>query len=162
MLAAFAETLLCGTSHLHIKHPPMSKPDPALVHILTSCLSRDSAVRAAAESTLGTTAAQAHGITIQLLDVILAAATVPTQVRALAATCLKNCVAKRWKRVQTNAFAPAEKSQARVRCASCLFIPEPHIFRVVIAAMARMLRGDWSADECPDLLPQYCRAGVIC
>jgi hypothetical protein len=97
--------------------------------------------------------AQAQGITIQLLDVILAAATVPPQVRALAATCFKNCVAKRWKRVQTHAFAPAEKSQARVRCASCLFIPEPHIFRVVVATMAKMLRADWSADEWPDLLP---------
>ena len=131
----------------------MSAPDPALVHILTACLSPDSAARAPAEAALQSSIAQAHGCTIQLLDVILAAATVPPQVRALAATCLRTCVNKRWKKVQNNPISADEKTQARVRCMSCLLLPDAAIFRVCIAAIAKMLRVDWACDEWPDLLP---------
>jgi hypothetical protein len=131
----------------------MSAPDPSLVHILTACLSPDAAVRAPAEATLHATVAQAHGCTVQLLDVILAADSVAPQVRALAATCLRNCVNKRWKKVQNHAITPAEKVQARARCTSCLLLADPAIFRVCIAATAKMLRSDWGADEWPDLLP---------
>lgn len=140
------------TIHLKSNHS-MSAPDPILVQILTACLSPDSAVRVPAETTLQGTVAQGHGFTVQLLDVILAAATVPPQVRALAATCLKNCVIKRWKKSQQNPITPAEKVQARGRCISCIMLPESAIFRVVVAATAKILRADWTADEWPDLLP---------
>lgn len=131
----------------------MSAPDPILVQILTACLSPDSAVRVPAETTLQSTVAQGHGFTIQLLDIILSPSSVPPQVRALAATCFKNCVSKRWKKSQLNPITPAEKVQARGRCISCVMLPESAIFRVVIAATAKILRADWTADEWPDLLP---------
>ena len=131
----------------------MSGPDSSLVHILTSCLSHDPALRVPAETTLQASLAQAHGCTIQLLHVIIAAATVPPHVRVLAATCFKNCIAKRWKKVQAHAISPDEKAQARVLCASCLLLPEPAIFRIVMAAAAKMLRSDWTSSEWPDLLP---------
>jgi hypothetical protein len=131
----------------------MSAPDASLVQVLTACLSPDSAVRVPAESTLQGTIAQAHGCTVQLLDVILAAASVAPQVRALAATCLKNCVIKRWRKGQNNLITPAEKAQARGRCIHCILLPEPAIFRIVITAISKMLRFDWNADEWQDLLP---------
>jgi hypothetical protein len=131
----------------------MSAPDANLVHILTSCLSPDSAVRIPAESALEAATSQSHGCTIQLLDVVLAAATVPPHVRTLAATCFKNCITKRWKKMQIHALSAAEKAQARVHCTSCLLLPEPAIFRIVIAAAGKMLRADWAAGEWPDLLP---------
>jgi ankyrin repeat protein len=126
---------------------------PALVHILTSCLSSDPAVRVPAETTLQALVAQAHGCAIQLLDVVIAAATVSPHVLALAATCLKTCIAKRWKKVQHHAITPDEKAQARVLCTSCLLLLEPALFRIVMAAAAKMLRTDWTASEWPDLLP---------
>ncbi len=131
----------------------MSGPDSSLVHILTACLSHDPALRVPAETTLQASLAQAHGCTIQLLHVIIAAATVPPHVRVLAATCFKNCIAKRWKKVQAHAISPDEKAQARVLCTSCLLLPEPAIFRIVMAAAAKMLRSDWTSSEWPDLLP---------
>jgi hypothetical protein len=126
---------------------------PALVHILTSCLSLDPAVRVPAETTLQALVTQAHGCAIRLLDVVIAAATVSPHVRALAATCLKTCIAKRWKKVQHHAITPDEKAQARALCSSCLLLPEPALFRIVMAAAAKMLRTDWTASEWPDLLP---------
>ena len=131
----------------------MSAPDSTLVHILTSCLSPDPAVRVPAEATLQASLSQAHGVSIQLLDVVLAAETVPQHVRALAATCFKNCIAKRWKKVQVHALSPAEKAQARVLCTSCLLLHDSAIFKIIIAAAAKMLRADWAADEWPNLLP---------
>ncbi len=126
---------------------------PALIHILTSCLSSDPAVRVPAETTLQASLAQAHGCTVQLLHVITATTTVPPHVRVLAATCFKNCIAKRWKKVQIYTITHDEKAQARVLCTSCLLLPEPAIFSIVMAAAAKMLRTDWTTGEWPDLLP---------